>query len=184
MEVNVISPSPLNFDRVMEGRAVAARNSPLFKIPVEVLAIIVSNLVTSDDDLASFALVNSDCRQLARSCQFRTVKLDFSPRSESVLAILQQEAVESRQNRGNTPSLSLSACIRRVVTDNAGYWKGINDLRPRKLDRSVDSDSDDDVTTTRRTRASNGARPLAKLAADSMKSFDLMCFSLSLAWYT
>jgi hypothetical protein len=45
MDVDIKSPSPLAFDRVMEGRAVADHNSPLFKIPTEILTIIISHLV-------------------------------------------------------------------------------------------------------------------------------------------
>jgi hypothetical protein len=43
MDVDIKSPSPLALDRVMEGRAVAAHNSPLFKIPTEILTIIISH---------------------------------------------------------------------------------------------------------------------------------------------
>src|ERR1700709_2436054 len=111
MDIDIKFPSTLAFDRVMEGTPVAAPNSALFKIPTEILAIVASHLVTSNDDLASIALVNSDCRQLARSCQFRIVKLDASPRSESIFGILQREAVERRQNYGRTRSLSFSAFI-------------------------------------------------------------------------
>ncbi len=39
--------------------------------------------------------------------------------------------------------LSLSACIRRVVADNTGYWKKINELRPRKPGRSIEDTSND-----------------------------------------
>ncbi|KAL9123788.1 MAG: hypothetical protein Q9217_006816 [Psora testacea] len=143
MDMDTKFPLPLAFDRVMEGTAVAAQNSPLFRIPTEILTLIVSSLVTNKEDLASLALVNSDCRQLARSCQFRTVKLDASPRSESILAILQREAVERRQNHGHTRSLSLSACIRCVAVDHAGYWEEIHALRPRKPGRSFEDTSDD-----------------------------------------
>jgi hypothetical protein len=143
MDIDIKSPSPLAFDRVIEGTAVAAQNSPLFSIPTEILTVIVSYLVTNKADLTSLALVNSDYRQLARSCQFRTVKLDASPHSHSILGILQREAVERRQNRGYTRSLSLSACIRRVVVGNAGYWKELSALRPRKPGRSIEDTSDD-----------------------------------------
>ncbi len=105
MDVDMKSPSPLAFDRVMKGTGVAAHNSPLFKISTEILTIIFSYLFTSDSTLASLALVNSDCRQLARSCQFWTLKFDATPRSESILGILQRDAVERRQNRGHALSL-------------------------------------------------------------------------------
>lgn len=143
MDIDIKSPLPLAFDRVMEGTAVAARNSPLFNIPTEILTFIVNYLVTDKENLTSFALVNSDCRQLARSCQFRTVELDGGPRSYRILGILQREAVERRQNCGYTRSLSLGACIRRMVVGNAGYWKEVTALRPRKPGRAIDDSSDD-----------------------------------------
>ena len=143
MGIDINCPSPLTFDRVVEGRAVTAQDSPLFRIPTEILTVIASYLVTNKEDLASLALVNSDCRQLARSCQFRTVKLDASPHSYSILGILQREAVKRRQNRGYTRSLSLGACIHRVVIGNAGYWKELDVSRPRKPGRSIKDTSDD-----------------------------------------
>jgi len=161
MDVNIKSPSPLAFDRVMEGTAVTALNSPLFKIPTEILAIIVNYIAMSNDDIASLALVNSDCRQLARSCQFRTVTLDASHRSGSILGILQREAVERRRNHGHTRSPSLSACIRRVAVNNSGYWDEIIALKPRKPGRSIEDTSDDafddDEGKVQQWRASAGA---------------------------
>jgi hypothetical protein len=140
--------------------AVTAHNSPLFKIPTEILTIIVSHLVTSNEDLASLALVNSNCRQLVRSCQFRTVKLDASRRPEGILGLLQREAVERRQNHGSARSTSLGACIRRVIVDNDGYLKEVLASRPRKPGRSIDDDSenayDDDVNKVQQRRASTG----------------------------
>ncbi|KAG9241114.1 hypothetical protein BJ878DRAFT_483249 [Calycina marina] len=138
MGIDVEFPRPMAFDRVMEGTAIAAHNSPLFTIPTEILNNIISQL----SDVASLALVNSDCRQLARSCQFRTVTFDFSPRSEKILTILQRETVERGQTRGHTRSLSLGACIRRVVVNNDGYWKKITAARPRKSGIFVEDTSE------------------------------------------
>jgi hypothetical protein len=158
MGIDINCPSPLTFDRVVEGRAVTAQDSPLFRIPTEILTVIASYLVTNKEDLASLALVNSDCRQLARSCQFRTVKLDASARSYSILGILQQEADERRQNRGYTHSPSLGACIRRLVVGIDGYWKELHALRPPKPGRSIEDTTDDayvdDENTVRQWRSS------------------------------
>lgn len=144
MKIDINSPPPLTFDRVMEGKPIAAHDSALFRIPTEILTVIVNYLSTDNEALASLALVNSDCRQLARSCQFRIVKFDFGPRSQSMLMILQREVVERRRNRGRcnfTPTLS--ACIRRVLVNNDGYSKEIDLAIPRKPGRSLEDTSGD-----------------------------------------
>lgn len=69
--------------------------------------------------------------------------LDSSRGSENILSVLQREAVERRQNRGNTRSLSLGACIRRLVVCHKGYWKALTDTRPRKPGRSIEDTSED-----------------------------------------
>src|SRR4051812_1186865 len=74
----IVPPAPLAFDRVNEGRAPKS-NCPLLKLPLEVLGYI-SGYVPRDS-LAAFALVNTDCRQLARSRQFASVLLDYSDAS-------------------------------------------------------------------------------------------------------
>jgi hypothetical protein len=130
MDVDIECPAPSAFDRVMDGRAVSAVNSPLFKIPTEILGIILNHIATSD--LASLALVNSDCRQLARSRQFRVVNLDFSPQFECMLGLLHREAVERRQHPGLTRPPSLGACIRRIVTYNDRYCNIAPPERPRR----------------------------------------------------
>ncbi|KAI1004005.1 hypothetical protein K3495_g4204 [Podosphaera aphanis] len=134
---NIIHPTPLAFDRVMEGTAIKAHNSLLFRTPTEILTAVVSYLCNSKKDLESLALVNSDCRQLARSCQFRTVLLDSGHRSACLLGVLQRETVQRRQNRGRTRSLSLGACIRRIVVRSDGYWNELIGARPRKPGRSI-----------------------------------------------
>lgn len=178
MDIDIKSPLPLAFDRVMEGTAVAARNSPLFNIPTEILTFIVNYLVTDKENLTSFALVNSDCRQLARSCQFRTVELDGGPRSYRILGILQREAVERRQNCGYTRSLSLGACIRRMVVGNAGYWKEVTALRPRKPGRAID-DSSDDVWDDDKEKLQQWRASIGKSAIHSTKCINQICFSSS-----
>ncbi|RKF56323.1 hypothetical protein OnM2_082023 [Erysiphe neolycopersici] len=137
------SPSPLAFDRVMEGKPISAHNSLLFKFPVEILTAIISELYSSKEDLETLAYVNSDCRQLARSYQFRSVKFDGGCSLEGLLRLLQREAIERGQNRGRTRTPSLGACIRRVVTNNDGYWDEIMASRPLKSGRSIGDDLDD-----------------------------------------
>ncbi|KAI6244461.1 hypothetical protein HI914_07443 [Erysiphe necator] len=136
-------PSPLAFDRVMEGMPISSYNSFLFNFPVEILTAIISELYSNKSDLASLALVNSDCRQLARSYQFCSVKFDGGRNLEGLLRLLQREAVERGQNRGRTRKPSLGACIRRVVTNNDGYWDEIMASRPLKSGRSIGDELDD-----------------------------------------
>ncbi|RKF78053.1 hypothetical protein GcM1_214020 [Golovinomyces cichoracearum] len=140
---NFKNPHPLAFERVMEGTPISAHDSPLFKIPVEILTSITSLLRSSIEDLKNFALVNAECRQLARSYQFCTIKFDGGRHSESLLRLLQREAVERGQNRGRTRALSLGACVRRVVTNNDGYWDEIMASRPLKPGRSLSDVLDD-----------------------------------------
>lgn len=52
-------PAPLPFDNVMEGKPLAARNSPLFRLPLELITHITGFFTEGTDaDLASLASVN------------------------------------------------------------------------------------------------------------------------------
>jgi hypothetical protein len=122
--------APLTPDRVMEGRPFAARDSRLFKLPLEILSTIVCFLDGDKQSLASLALVNSDCRQLARSCQFQTIVFDSSPSSTHLLGILIYEAAERPRSPNRlTERLSLGACIRCVKTNSNYYRDQIRSLR-------------------------------------------------------
>lgn len=121
---------PLTFNRVMEGRPIAATSSRLLNIPVELLTIIVGYVALDKSDLASLARVNSDCRQLARSCQFHTLVLDFSARAIQILPQLQKEAVQRlRSPQGLTLSPSLGACVRTLRSDLSEYWPQVGALK-------------------------------------------------------
>lgn len=64
------------------------------------------------DDLRALALVDRDCRQLARSHQFATVVVDFSKASLQLLGHLREEATDSSTRP------KIGPCIRKlVVTD-------------------------------------------------------------------
>lgn len=86
---DVPSLLPLLFDRVFEGRATTSP-SHLLTLPSELIATILQHL--SSASLASLALVNSECLQLARPYQFVTVKLDGSHFSIQIIQSLQAEA--------------------------------------------------------------------------------------------
>ncbi|RSL76042.1 hypothetical protein CEP51_010336 [Fusarium floridanum] len=70
----------------MKGQERASR-SRLLQMPSEILADIVHFLSDSKSALANLALVNSDCRQLARSSQFAEVTFDYKLRGLSAYAI-------------------------------------------------------------------------------------------------
>jgi hypothetical protein len=110
----IVPPAPLAFDRVNEGRAPKS-NAALLRLPVEVLGHISG--YAPRDSLAAFALVNTDCRQLARSRQFASVLLDYSDASLGLIEKLLGEGLERRESNNNlTRSPSLGACIRRIVS--------------------------------------------------------------------
>ncbi|RTE69085.1 hypothetical protein BHE90_016540 [Fusarium euwallaceae] len=98
----------LLLDTVMEGRA-RASHSRLLQMPAEVLADIADLLSDDKSTLASLALVNSDCRQLARCCQFAEVHFDYSHQAQQFVVELARGALTEAQQP------TIAACIRRVV---------------------------------------------------------------------
>lgn len=114
-----VPPLPLSFDRVNDGRPPAS-TAPLFKIPLEILNLI--NLHVPSTSLASFALVNRDCRQLARSRQFASVRFDYSDASLDLLKLLETEVRERAAHNGATRNPSLGVCIRRITVATDPGW--------------------------------------------------------------
>ncbi|EFQ25220.1 uncharacterized protein GLRG_00364 [Colletotrichum graminicola M1.001] len=114
---------PLLFNKVMEARP-AASQSWLFRLPPEILGDITDLVADEKPSLASLALVNSDCRQLARSCQFAAVTFDYSPASRQLAKLLSTEAASRvPQSRGR-----IGPCIRRVkVASNPGWLAGFHE---------------------------------------------------------
>jgi hypothetical protein len=109
---------PLSIERLMEGRPLKSRAS-IFSLPVELIGEIVKHI--PPQSLSNFALVNSDCRQLARSRQFSDVRFDYSDNTLGMLRTLISESV-SRLRDGKTKSPSLGACIRRVTITTNSAW--------------------------------------------------------------
>ncbi|KAH6701230.1 hypothetical protein BKA61DRAFT_495389 [Leptodontidium sp. MPI-SDFR-AT-0119] len=107
-----VPPPPLGFDRAMESRAPTS-DSALFQFPVEIIGRILHFIDLTS--LSNLALVNRDCRQLARSRQFASVHLDFSPASVALVHFLVSETNERMVNNGSTSLPSIGACIRRVA---------------------------------------------------------------------
>ncbi|KAL6399698.1 hypothetical protein AUP68_17104 [Ilyonectria robusta] len=99
---------PLLLDTVMEGRERASR-SRLLQLPAEILAEVVDLLTDDKAALASLALVNSDCRQLARSVQFAEIRFDYSRHKQELMLELAREAFNSPRK------LSIGACVRRFT---------------------------------------------------------------------
>lgn len=115
---------PLAFSTAMEGQDIATRGSLLSSLPVDVCDHIFSMMGDDKRDLASLALVNSACRQAARTHQFRIVTLDGSHECEDgILALLQREAMERRDpaNCGMTKNPSLGTCIRSIIASESGF---------------------------------------------------------------
>ncbi len=69
-----------------------------------------------------FALVNSDCRQLARSRQFTSLRFDYSEHILAIIQKLQEEAAERSNQDGLTGKPALGPCIRRITVHTHPKW--------------------------------------------------------------
>lgn len=72
--------------------------------------------------MASLALVNRDCRQLARSRQFASIQLDYSDSSFALITALTAAGKERSENKGFSVSPSLGACTRRITVATHPGW--------------------------------------------------------------
>ena len=125
---------PLSFGRVNDGRPVTSQTL-LFRLPIELVEEVVTYLDTAD--LRSLALVDRDCRQLARARLFTSVTLEYSDEKWTLLDELSHhEARSRRDNDGVTEGPSIGACIRRVTV--AKQSRGIGN-RHRILSPTNDS---------------------------------------------
>ncbi|KAI1472110.1 uncharacterized protein F4812DRAFT_416618 [Daldinia caldariorum] len=117
----MLPPKALVLDRVMEGQPLASQ-SRLLRLPSDILTDIVNLLIGDRLTLASLALVNSDCRQLARSGQFADINFDqMLSRSQQLLSKLDQEHI-SRMNNSK-PGLTIGACVRRIETTSYSQFR-------------------------------------------------------------
>jgi hypothetical protein len=115
-----VPPLSLLLDRVSEG-LLPRSNASFFKVPSEVLADIVEYL--DYQSLASLALVNRDCQQLARSRQFASVLLDYSDASISLIKKLKLEGEDRLKSPHGVPSQpTIGACIRRITLATNATW--------------------------------------------------------------
>lgn len=85
---------------------------PIFKVSEECVGQIMSYLGGSD--LAALALVDKDCRQLARTRQFSSVLINFSTGSMAILNTLVSEARVRAGNPAGPHRWRLGACIRQM----------------------------------------------------------------------
>lgn len=93
---------------------VRASSSTFLKLPSEILAVVASFINTDAQTLKSLAFVNTICRQLARSCQFSDILLQFNPRGELLVDRLNQEAHFNRESP-RIKVIPIGVCIRRVI---------------------------------------------------------------------
>ncbi|KAI3588961.1 hypothetical protein IWW34DRAFT_877961 [Fusarium oxysporum f. sp. albedinis] len=98
----------LLLDTFMQGRP-RVSSCKLLQLPAEILADIVDLLSDDRASLESLALVNSDCQQLARCCQFAEVNFDYSLEAKQ----LASQLVEDKSSQLSKPGIG--ACIRRVT---------------------------------------------------------------------
>ena len=115
----IVPPLPLLFDRVSEGRELVSK-SKVLSIPLEILALVIEKVPATS--LASLALVNTDCRQLARSRQFTSLRFDYSDNTLAILQKLQEEAAERSNHHGCTQRPALGPCIRRLTVATHPGW--------------------------------------------------------------
>lgn len=111
----------LLLEKVTGGRP-RADQSRLLSLPAEILASIVD--ILSASDLASLALVNSDCQHLARSGQFSDIHFDYSQRAQDLVVHLVDDG--QQMNKRGTNLISIGSCVRRVTfasdPDNVGEY--------------------------------------------------------------
>ncbi|KAL2192249.1 hypothetical protein P885DRAFT_48138 [Corynascus similis CBS 632.67] len=116
---------PLLLPKVMEGRPIKSTSLLLCRLPPEILGDIMDLITDDKAALSALALVNSDCRQLARSCQFADVCFDYSRNSTLLLLQLMKEGITrlGHDDPGNTSRPPyIGPCIRRVVVKPRPEW--------------------------------------------------------------
>ncbi|KAI1314121.1 hypothetical protein F5Y03DRAFT_389602 [Xylaria venustula] len=124
---------PLSLSRAMEGHPISSAASPLFSIPTEILEMIATYVARDKSHLASLALVNSGCRQLARTFQFKTVVLNYDSTALSILGLLQKEARHWYLSSNRITAPSMGTCIRELCVNTSNYWLYRNGIAPKPL---------------------------------------------------
>ncbi|KAF4451658.1 hypothetical protein F53441_5337 [Fusarium austroafricanum] len=159
----------LLLDTVAEGRTRASR-CKLLQMPAEILADIVDFLADDKPALASLALLNSDCRQLARCCQFAEICFDYSLEAQSLFLSLVRETLTKRL------PLTIAACVRRVTfATNPQYVA----QRHPEVYKSVRDDGEHSFTVEQKRRLNkeiilsySALRRIAMLAISAMPNLE------------
>ncbi|KAM0351873.1 hypothetical protein ACHAPU_002386 [Fusarium lateritium] len=114
-----VEPEPqsgsLLLDVVMASRQ-RASDCRLLQMPAEILAKIVDLVAGDSQALRHVALVNSDCRQLARASQFSTINFDYGVTSQQSILNVTIALAEARRD----PSILL--CVRRFTYAPLRDW--------------------------------------------------------------
>ena len=136
---------PLSFGRVNDGRPITSKTL-LFRLPIELVHEVVAYLDTAD--LQSLALVDRDCRQLARSRLFTSVVVGYIGGPRALLDNLSHHGAQSRrENGGVTEGPSIGACIRRVTVakcpreSSCRRMSSPTDVSPCKKEKCSNHDS-------------------------------------------
>ena len=114
-----VPPLPLSIDRASEGRFPNS-TARLLQFPPEIISHILGYVPS--DSLANLALVNGDCRQLARSRQFTCVHLDYSNKSLALIDHLHAEGLKREAIRDEPAGCAIGACIRRITVATHPGW--------------------------------------------------------------
>ncbi|KAI9650037.1 hypothetical protein NHQ30_000050 [Ciborinia camelliae] len=148
----VLNPLPLNMGCAMENQPLTT-DTILFKLPIEILQWILDLFCPKGKDLASFALVNREFRQLARSRQFAVVRFDFTPHSLAMIDLLYEEGIRRKSDNGAIHFLSLGACIGSITVNLHKYFQ---QQLPQRVKRRLESPSHQDDKFGVLTAASSG----------------------------
>ncbi|KUJ12900.1 uncharacterized protein LY89DRAFT_687830 [Mollisia scopiformis] len=145
-----VPPLPLSVDRVMENRPFKSP-APLLQLAPEILGIILSHI--DSDSLSSLALVNSDCRQLARSRQFASVCFDYSDASLDLISLLLDEKASRNSTNNNLGSKfgAIEPCVRRLTVAAHPGWVQYR----HHIDLSEFAELDESVQQERLAKASD-----------------------------
>ena len=118
---NTLAPTlPILLDQVMDGREITS-NFRLMTLESHILCKIVQ--LFDFRSLESFALVDRDCRQLARTRQFSTFRFSYSRASRKLLSLLLAEAhrrncvvsFDPKERKDRERYRYLGSCIQRII---------------------------------------------------------------------
>ncbi|TFB06340.1 hypothetical protein CCMA1212_001505 [Trichoderma ghanense] len=175
---------PLLLPKLMDGGPTASK-SLLLSLPPEILGYIMDLLVDDRASLSALAFVNSDCRQLARSCQFADVCFDYGPSSSQLLSHLVRE--ECARRNCDTPGTLirppfLGSCIRRVtVRSDRDYVADTH----CDLDNSIRGDTARTITAEERAELRKAATEyyFGTRCASLLAAMSAMPNIETLSWY-